>query len=315
MLKNRGERVEVLKRGNTYISISTPKYIFKDAYLFTSPCSLSKYLKQNSVVETKSIFPYSYFNSIEELNRCKEFPAHSAFVSKLNNRNVSEEDYLEAKNEFDRRKSLQSSDPQKINSMVEWLIYYNELDTAPLAKAINNSFENFFKIFGLDPSFCLTLPKFAQQCMFRMFDPSSPFCYSFYRKQSEVRELTRENLTGGLVNVFHRCIDLSGRPDMPRASQFAPNGNPFTSLMFFDFNSLYLHAQLQPFPATPGKIEYFKSFVNPGAASLNQSVQTRLNSRSVYLNNNFKVFTGLKRKIFSTSQLWHQVAHWRPCNG
>ena len=38
-----------------------------------------------------------------------------------------------------------------------------------------------------------------------------------------------------------------------KAAQYAPNGKPFTSLMFFDFNSLYLYAQLMSFPATPGE--------------------------------------------------------------
>ena len=136
--------------------------------------------------------------------------------------------------------------------MKDWLSYYNELDTAPLAHAVNNSFGNFFKIFGLDPSFCVSLPKFAQQCMFRSYTQSDSLCFSFGKNQSEVRELFRTNLTGGLVNCFHRLIDLSGRPNMPEASQIAPNGDPFSSLMFFDFNSLYLYAQKLPFPATPG---------------------------------------------------------------
>ena len=143
-----------------------------------------------------------------------------------------------------------------------WLKYYNELDTVPLAHAIDNSFRNFFAIFGIDPGFCVSLPRFAQQCMFSSYDESEPLCYSYWKKESELRELTRENLTGGLVNVFHRCVDLSERPGMPHASQFAPNGKKFSSLMFYDFNSLYLYAQLLPFPATPGKSIFLRDFWN-----------------------------------------------------
>ena len=250
--KSRQEKISVLKKGNQYVSISAGNYVFKDALLFTSPCSLSKYLKQNSVLEKKSIFPYSWFHSVEEMAACTEFPPHSAFFSQLKNQNVSMEEYVEAATEYNRRRALPESDPEKFYSMIDWLRYYNELDTVPLAHAINNSFANFFKIFGIDPAFCVTLPKFAQQCMFRLYSKDEPLCYSFHKKQGDLRELSRENLTGGLVNVFHRCIDLSGRPGMPHASQFAPNGKPFTSLMFFDFNSLYLYAQKLPFPATPG---------------------------------------------------------------
>ena len=251
-LKRRFGFVSVLKKGNQYFSITTPLYVFKDALLFTSPCNLSKYLAQNNVVETKSIFPYSFFNTIEELEAYTDFPPHSAFYSELKGKNVTEVEYEKAKVEFLRRKNLPESDPARIISMRDWLVYYNKLDTIPLAKAINNSFGNFFQIFGIDPSFYVSLPKFAQECMFRSYSSKEPLCYSFFKKQAELRQLTRENLTGGLVNCFHRCIDLSGRSGLPKAAQYAPNGKPYTSLMFFDFNSLYLYAQLMSFPATPG---------------------------------------------------------------
>ena len=38
----------------------------------------------------------------------------------------------------------------------------------------------------------------------------------------------------------------------PVAARFAPNGNPFTSVAFFDFNSMYLWSQQQNQPLTPG---------------------------------------------------------------
>ena len=44
-LKERFGSVQVLKKGNLYFSITTSTFIFKDALLLSSPCSLSKYLK------------------------------------------------------------------------------------------------------------------------------------------------------------------------------------------------------------------------------------------------------------------------------
>ena len=135
-LKKRFGYISVLKKGNQYFSITTPLYVFKDALLFTSPCNLSKYLAQNNVVESKSIFPYSFFHSIEELEKYLEFPPYCAFFSVLKNRNVSLEEYESAKAEFSRRKALPESHPESMKSMLDWLIYYNELDTAPLASII-----------------------------------------------------------------------------------------------------------------------------------------------------------------------------------
>ena len=249
--------MQVLKKNGHYFAITTTKIILKDALLFSSPCSLSKYLKQNNVTEKKSIFPYTFFTKIEQMAIYTEFPPRDAFFSELRNSNVSKTEYDQAKFEFYRRKALPENNPERMRSMRDWLSYYNQLDTEPLACAIENSFRNFFEIFGLDPSFCVSLPKFAQQCMFKLYSEREPLCYSFSKKESEARAFFRQSLTGGLVNCFHRLVDLSGRPHMPKNAQFAPNGKPLTSLMFFDFNSLYLYAQQLPFPATPGKFLIF----------------------------------------------------------
>ena len=79
------------------------KYKFKDALLFTSPCSLSQYLKQNGIAEEKSIYPYTAFNSVEAVYQQKTFPTHQQFYSELKGTNVSDEDYARAKAEYDRR--------------------------------------------------------------------------------------------------------------------------------------------------------------------------------------------------------------------
>ena len=48
-----------------------------------APCPLSHYLKQWQAPAEKSIFPYSLYSSIEELQRATEFPKHEDFYSSL----------------------------------------------------------------------------------------------------------------------------------------------------------------------------------------------------------------------------------------
>ena len=245
--------VSVLKKENKYFHVKCNGVAFKDAYLFTSPCSLSKYLVKNGVQEVKSIFPYTMFHSIEEMQLQFSFPDHADFHSDLRGENVSVEDYNTARTEYYRRKSLPADHPDKINNFVDWLRYYNNLDTFPLSKAINNSFEQFFESFGMDPSWGISLPAYAQNCMFQNYDKNEAYCYSFWRKYDDIRQIFRDGgLLGGLVNCYHRMTDLSGQEGVPEAAQYAPNGDPLTRLMFFDFNALYLYAQRLPFPATPG---------------------------------------------------------------
>ena len=253
-LQLRYDNVNVLKKDGGYFSISCPLFQFKDAYRFTSPVSLSKYLKQNGVSEKKSIFPYTAFHSVEEIQSQITFPEYSQFYSELKGANVDLSEYEVARAEYYRRQDLPENHPEKMKSFVDWLKFYNLLDTAPLAKAVDTSFKNFFEIFGIDPSWCLSLPRFAQMCMLKEYDTEAPLCYSFNSKMEIVRDLFRENLMGGLVNVYHRMTDLTGQEGVPRVTQYAPNGDPFTRLEFFDFNSLYLYTQKLDFPSTPGYI-------------------------------------------------------------
>ena len=56
---------------------------FRDVLDFTAPTNLAKYLKTWNASDAKSIFPYSYFNSIEDLESTIDFPSKEAFFNEL----------------------------------------------------------------------------------------------------------------------------------------------------------------------------------------------------------------------------------------
>jgi hypothetical protein len=74
-------KVSFLKRSTKYISVSIDDFNFRDIMLLSVPCTLSKYLKTWKVQGCESIFPYEYFNSVEELGKYEKFPPFSAFYS------------------------------------------------------------------------------------------------------------------------------------------------------------------------------------------------------------------------------------------
>ena len=100
------DTVSCLKKGSQYFAIYTNDYVFTDVLHFTSPCNYSSYLKQWGVVEEKSVFPYQHFSTIEELESTKEFPPKEAFFSDLSTKGVSQDDYSNAKKEYDTRRKL-----------------------------------------------------------------------------------------------------------------------------------------------------------------------------------------------------------------
>jgi len=112
-----GEAPNFIKKGASYFHIETKLFIFNDTLHFSAPCSYSQYLKQWGVAEYKSIFPYELYSSVEELEAAIEFPDRSAFFNQLKNQELPVEEYNRAAQEYNRRKDLPDSNPEKIRNM------------------------------------------------------------------------------------------------------------------------------------------------------------------------------------------------------
>ena len=253
-LMSRYGEVNCIKKGCSYFMFSTESLIFKDALNFTSPCTLSAYLSQWSVEERKSIWPYTFFNSVEDIKKCTTFPPISAFYNEMKNQHCSPSSYVDEMITYQNHKMLPDGHPDKMVNMECWLKRYNVLDVQPLCDAIETSFQTLYSIFGVDPSRCFSLPGLAIDVMSNLYDPEAPLSYSFNDRMDHIRQLFRSNQTGGLVNVFSRLTDVRKNPptDTPHNALYAPDGSRFTKIIFLDFNSLYLTAQGEFFPTTPG---------------------------------------------------------------
>ena len=251
--------ISTIKRSGHYFSLNLEKRLgrtrriqLRDILNFSSPCSLDRYLKQWGATLQKSIFPHGFYKSVNELKEATDFPAPEAFFNNLKNVPVDPALYQETKQEFDRRKNLPVQHPEKINNMLGWLEIYNLLDVKPLTEAIENSFSTFFELFKIDPHTHHSLPSIAFQAMFANVNPELPFGYTFDNQRDELRRWFRQNLIGGLTSVYHRHLDLSGGTSSPHAARHTPDGSALTHAIFLDFNSMYLWAQSEAMPLTPG---------------------------------------------------------------
>ena len=247
----RGIMKQVLKKTTKYLTFRIGGIVFKDVLNYTSPCSLSKYLKQWNAPDAKGIFPHGKFSCIEEVREQIEFPTRDDFFSVLIQEDVNEDDYEKAKSLYETRISLSKLDPDKWYTFADYLKYYNLLDVAPLVNAISNCFSKFFEHFGIDPALRLSLPSISFDAMFAMFDQSMPYVATVSAKNDYIRQLYRENVFGGIVNTPHRDIDLMTFSS-PHNARFAPNGDPFTACKFMDANAMYCWSEDQELPLTAG---------------------------------------------------------------
>lgn len=217
--------------------------------MFSSPCSLDQFLRQWNSESAKSIFPYSFFDSIESVRNQKSFPPKSAFNNELRKTQIDDATYNEAKTEYERRQALSINDPDKIHTFECWLKFYNLLDVAPLHQAIDKCFESFHSYFKSDPMMHFSLPALAFKAMFSNYDKNEHLIFSFH--DANLRKMFRANIVGGLTNCYHRHINLTEKPS-PYNSKFSPSNHRFSSIAFFDVNAMYLGTQMQPMPLTPG---------------------------------------------------------------
>lgn len=80
----------VIKRGSAYSCIATENFKFLDitSYL-AAGVSYASFLKAYNAVDSKSFFPYEYFDSLEKLSST-EFPQYQDFYSLLKGKNTLE---------------------------------------------------------------------------------------------------------------------------------------------------------------------------------------------------------------------------------
>ena len=82
-----------VKRQNSYLVISTPKYRFLDISHFIAPDhSYSNFLKSYKSVESKGVFCYDYLTKPEVLDETS-LPGYDAFYSPLKGENLLQSEF------------------------------------------------------------------------------------------------------------------------------------------------------------------------------------------------------------------------------
>jgi len=138
------------------------------------------------------------------------------------------------------KRSLQKTDPDLQMDMMRFLYEYNLNDCYLLTgsiKAIAKKYAEKFKV-GLHND--LSISKIAERIAFMQYDDTAPPIYSIPSTQPQFYDDCRKNLMGGIVQVLHRAVNLNGPSDyIPNSATIAPNGQPYKSVVVYDFTSLY----------------------------------------------------------------------------
>ena len=162
------------RNSNKFISIQIGPFIIKDLYLFLNKSldyltgtiddndriSLKQEFGEENykLLTKKGIYPYDYFDEKQKYKEL-ELPKKEKLFNKLNNRNISNEDYKHALKVF---KTFECKD------LLEYSILYLKTDICHLSDVFQKFSDFSYKTYNLDPRHSYTLLGFSWESMLKM---------------------------------------------------------------------------------------------------------------------------------------------------
>ena len=162
------------RNSNKFISIQIGSFIFKDSCLQLNKSldyltgtindedgiSLKQQFgKENyKLLTKKGIYPFDYFDSKTKYDEL-QLPEKEKFFNKLNNKNISNDEYKHA---------IKAFEIFKCENLMEYSILYLKTDICHLSDVFQKFSDFAYKTYNLDPRHSYTLPGFSWQSMLKM---------------------------------------------------------------------------------------------------------------------------------------------------
>ena len=221
----------VIKRQNSFMCLSTDKLKFVDICNYLAPgVSYDKYLKAYGCELGKGHFPYEHMDGIGKLED-RVLPPQSAFFSRLNNEGISNDDYARCQAVW-RDNGMET--------LREYLIWYNNRDVTPFLDAISKQFA-FYRDRDIDMlKDGISVPGLSLLHLFNDLPNDTNFV-TFNRTNSDLHELVKDNIVGGPAIIFHRYHEKN-------VTRIRGGSEPCRSIVGYDANALYLWALMQDMP-------------------------------------------------------------------
>ena len=238
----------VVKKTNQYTTIATNQFKLLDITNYLAGgCSYSKFLKAYNVEESKSYFPYEWFNDVSKL-KYEHLPPYEAFYSKLKNGNVLQLEYDEWMSTGAQGKNPPKNGVQKYQELLDvwsshnmsrfedFLQYYANLDTGPFVKGVEKLQKYYFDM-GVDVfKVAISAPGVARRILFKHAKENNKHFASFSKEQNDLFYKIKTCAFGGPSIVFKRYSKVD--------ETFVRNNpeKPCKNIAGYDCNGLYLWA-------------------------------------------------------------------------
>ena len=249
--------LSVLKRNNCYVYFGNNEFIMLDVTNWLSPgSSYSKFLAAYGVQEKKFYFPYQSLVSAQSLDEwIPNYEAVGWQNSLRNNEHLMEQEHLnwerngrkgqEPKTGKEKYKIFKEvCEKENLKTIRQLLEYYNNLDTYPFVKGVENMLKEYAKM-DLDIfKVSFGTPGLARIMLMRSAQKSQSFFPLFDKKNSDLYFLFKSMSIGGPSIISTRKSEIG------KTYLRADNKEKVSSIYGHDCNSMYLHELTSKLPST-----------------------------------------------------------------
>ena len=267
--------VNVAKKGNSYMFLSTPLFKFLDIKSYLAPgLSYAAWCRAYGTELQKLVFPYEWFDSFEKLNHKGPVKYEDFYSSLKGGITISQEQYQNFCEEFLKR---------GCETMEDWLEEYNLADVKPFINALEKTREQYYpdeidllkdavSIPGISMNYVLNkalkMKKKSDPDLFAPGDPCKCKCSDDCEKfpcegckqtrkdckihtKNEAYEILTTGMVGGPSIVFCRYAE-AGVSQI--RSHIYEDSKTCRAVLGFDANSLYLYCSGQEMPCGKEKV-------------------------------------------------------------
>ncbi|KAK3731199.1 hypothetical protein QZH41_006044 [Actinostola sp. cb2023] len=226
--------------------ILSPKWKFLDVKKYLGPeTDYASWIKAYGCTETKSWFPYEWFDYPDKLDY-PSLPPYECWWSKLKARYLlSRQEWVEYKTRFQEL---------GFDTMADWLWYYNNLDVGPFVEALVRM-RDFYTDRGVKIfKDAVSLPGVSLQYLLRgtLNQPNAPILHA---PKGEAYEMLKASVTGGPSVVFTRLAE-AGKTRI-RSHQY-PDARVCQKVVGFDAAALYLSTMAKDMPSGEEEVFHFE---------------------------------------------------------
>ena len=237
----------VIKKTNQYTAIATSKFKFLDIVNYLAAgCSYSKFLKAYDVEESKSYFPYEWFDDVGKLDY-PALPPYESFYSRLKNANVLDVEHSEWREDgsvgvppADGRAKYQELlriwHDKGMTKFEHFVEHYANLDTGPFVQAAEKLQKYYFDMEVDVFKVAISAPGVARRLLFEHARSNNRYFASFSPEHEDLYHKLKKCAFGGPSIIFKRYA---------KVGETLIRDNPekeCKSIAGYDCNGLYLWA-------------------------------------------------------------------------